>query len=66
MVYTLLSKRTQVRRTNNVLKLLSIYMINCGTLNLVSTVCCLVLLVKYPGSEIYAPFFFIMTRLNFS
>ncbi|KAI0247785.1 hypothetical protein BJV78DRAFT_1285288 [Lactifluus subvellereus] len=65
MVYTLLSKRTQVRRTNNVLKLLSIYMINCGTLNLVSTVCCLVLLVKYPSADIYILFFFIMTRLNF-
>ncbi|KAH9169404.1 hypothetical protein EDB89DRAFT_1908565 [Lactarius sanguifluus] len=41
MVYYLLSNRTQVRRTNNVLNLLAIYSINCGTLHLVFSVVCL-------------------------
>ncbi|KAH9020924.1 hypothetical protein EDB84DRAFT_551512 [Lactarius hengduanensis] len=34
MVYHLLSSRTQIRRTNNVLNSLTIYFINCGTLHL--------------------------------
>ncbi|KAH9075022.1 hypothetical protein EDB83DRAFT_2312481 [Lactarius deliciosus] len=34
MVYYLMSHRTQFRRTNNVLNLLAIYFINCGTLHL--------------------------------
>ncbi|KAH9166643.1 hypothetical protein EDB89DRAFT_2232771 [Lactarius sanguifluus] len=34
MVYYLLSNRTQVRRTKNVLNLLAIYSVNCGTLHL--------------------------------
>ncbi|KAH8990656.1 hypothetical protein EDB86DRAFT_2938583 [Lactarius hatsudake] len=34
MVYTLLNNRTHVRSTNNVLKLLTIYTINCGILHL--------------------------------
>ncbi|KAH9033529.1 hypothetical protein EDB85DRAFT_1112439 [Lactarius pseudohatsudake] len=35
MVYYLLSNRSQVRRTNNVLNLLAIYSVNCGILHLV-------------------------------
>ncbi|KAH8999885.1 hypothetical protein EDB86DRAFT_2828165 [Lactarius hatsudake] len=34
MVYTLLTNRTRVRRTNSVLNLLAIYAVNCGTLHL--------------------------------
>ncbi|KAH8997086.1 hypothetical protein EDB86DRAFT_923759 [Lactarius hatsudake] len=45
MVYSLLSSRTQFRRTNNVLNLLAIYSINCGTLHLVFTVSCLTLVL---------------------
>ncbi|KAI9448871.1 hypothetical protein BJY52DRAFT_1228105 [Lactarius psammicola] len=37
MVYTLLSNHTQVRRTNNVLNLLAIYVINCGTLHFIDS-----------------------------
>ncbi|KAH9027111.1 hypothetical protein EDB85DRAFT_1893143 [Lactarius pseudohatsudake] len=37
MVYYLLSNRTQVRRTNNVLNLLAIYSINCGTLHFLNS-----------------------------
>jgi len=63
MVHTLLSSRTQVPRTDNVLKLLAIYAINCGTLNLVFTIACVILLAKYRDALIYAPSFFIMIRL---
>ncbi|KAH8999883.1 hypothetical protein EDB86DRAFT_616776 [Lactarius hatsudake] len=34
MVYTLLSNRTRVRRTNNMLNILAIYAVNCGILHL--------------------------------
>ncbi|KAI9453084.1 hypothetical protein BJY52DRAFT_865717 [Lactarius psammicola] len=65
MVYTLLSNRTQVRRTNTVLNLLAIYAINCGTLHLAFAISCVTLLAKYQEALIYAPSFFIMIRLYF-
>ncbi|KAH9051966.1 hypothetical protein EDB87DRAFT_619358 [Lactarius vividus] len=65
MVYYLLSNRTQVRRTNNVLNLLAIYSINCGTLELVLSVVCLTLFARYRDTLIYIPSLFIMFRLNF-
>lgn len=65
MVYTLLSNRTQIRRTNTVLNLLAIYAINCGILNLVFAISCVALLAKYRNALIYAPSFFIMIRLYF-
>ncbi|KAH9060073.1 hypothetical protein EDB87DRAFT_662164 [Lactarius vividus] len=65
MVYTLLNNRTQVRRTNNVLNHLAIYAINCGTLNLVFAISCVILLAKYPNALLYAPPFFILNRLYF-
>ncbi|KAH9075018.1 hypothetical protein EDB83DRAFT_2549620 [Lactarius deliciosus] len=37
MAYYLLSNRTQVRRTNNVLNLLAIYSINCGTIHFLNS-----------------------------
>ncbi|KAH9165710.1 hypothetical protein EDB89DRAFT_275123 [Lactarius sanguifluus] len=64
MVYTLLSNRTQVRRTNSVLNLLAIYAINCGTLHLVFAISCLILFAKYPHTLKYAPSLFIMVRLS--
>ncbi|KAH9053233.1 hypothetical protein EDB87DRAFT_1825730 [Lactarius vividus] len=45
MVYSLLSNRTQFRKTNNVLNLLAIYSINCGTLHLVFAISCLTLVL---------------------
>ncbi|KAH9004836.1 hypothetical protein EDB83DRAFT_773811 [Lactarius deliciosus] len=63
MVYSLLSNRTQFRRTNNVLNLLAIYSINCGTLHLVFAVSCLTLLAKYRDTLLYAPSIFAMSRL---
>ncbi|KAI9448869.1 hypothetical protein BJY52DRAFT_1309941 [Lactarius psammicola] len=45
MVYYLLRNRTQVRRTNNVLNLLAVYSINCGTLNLVFAISCVTLVL---------------------
>ncbi|KAH9030664.1 hypothetical protein EDB85DRAFT_1962479 [Lactarius pseudohatsudake] len=45
MVYTLLSNRTQVRRTNSVLNHLAIYSINCGTLTLVFAISCVILVL---------------------
>ncbi|KAI9448868.1 hypothetical protein BJY52DRAFT_296343 [Lactarius psammicola] len=65
MVHTLLSHRSQVRRrTNNVLNLLAIYSINCGTLNLVFAISCVIMVSKYRDTLIYAPFLFIMIRLS--
>ncbi|KAH9052201.1 hypothetical protein EDB87DRAFT_578558 [Lactarius vividus] len=64
MVYTLLSNRTQVRRTNSVLNLLAIYTINCGTLHLVFAISCLILFVKHPNTLKCAPSLFIMVRLS--
>ncbi|KAH8993022.1 hypothetical protein EDB92DRAFT_523788 [Lactarius akahatsu] len=63
MVYTFLSNRTQVQRTNNVLNLLAIYSINCGTLHLVFTISCITLLPKYRDTLIYLTCIFVMTRL---
>ncbi|KAH9170994.1 hypothetical protein EDB89DRAFT_2183783 [Lactarius sanguifluus] len=65
MVYNLLSNRTRVRRTNEVLNLLAIYAVNCGTLTLVFAISCGISLVKYPDALIYTPSFFIMIRLYF-
>ncbi|KAI9441800.1 hypothetical protein H4582DRAFT_1412919 [Lactarius indigo] len=64
MVYYLLSNRSQVRRTNNVLNLLAIYSINCGTLNLVFSIVCLTSFAKYPDTLIYVPSLFIIFRLS--
>ncbi|KAH8997137.1 hypothetical protein EDB86DRAFT_928121 [Lactarius hatsudake] len=63
MVYYLLRNRTQVRRTNNVLNLLAIYSVNCGTLHLAFSVVCVTLFAKYPDTLIYTPSLFIMFRL---
>ncbi|KAH8979606.1 hypothetical protein EDB92DRAFT_1954812 [Lactarius akahatsu] len=65
MVRTLLSNRTQVRRTNNVLNSLAIYSINCGALNLVFAISCVTLLAKYRTVLLYAPSFLITMRLSF-
>ncbi|KAI9440970.1 hypothetical protein H4582DRAFT_1510918 [Lactarius indigo] len=64
MVYYLLSGHTQARRINNVLNLLAIYAINCGTLNLVFAVSCVTLLAKYQNTYIFAPSLFITIRLS--
>ncbi|KAH9169118.1 hypothetical protein EDB89DRAFT_2073314 [Lactarius sanguifluus] len=63
MVYYLLRNHTQVRRTNNVLNLLAIYSVNCGTLHLVFSVVCVTLFAKYPDTLIYTSSLFIMFRL---
>jgi hypothetical protein len=47
MVYTLLSNRTEFRRTNSVLNLLAIYTINCGILNLVFSIACIALVLFF-------------------
>ncbi|KAI9453095.1 hypothetical protein BJY52DRAFT_866112 [Lactarius psammicola] len=65
MVYYLLSNRTQFRRTNNVLNLLAIYSINCGTLHLVFAISCVTLIAKYPDTLVYTPSLFIVVRLSF-
>ncbi|KAH8977308.1 hypothetical protein EDB86DRAFT_1233076 [Lactarius hatsudake] len=64
MVYYLLSNRTQVRRTNNVLNLLAIYSINCGILHLVFSIVALTSFAKYRDTLIYVPPLFIVFRLN--
>ncbi|KAH9040985.1 hypothetical protein EDB85DRAFT_1562763 [Lactarius pseudohatsudake] len=64
MVYHLLSSRTQIRRTNNVLNSLTIYFINCGTLHLMSATVTITLFAKYPDILIYIPTYFIMFRLS--
>ncbi|KAH8992983.1 hypothetical protein EDB92DRAFT_1815750 [Lactarius akahatsu] len=64
MVYTLMSNRTHVRRTNNVLNLLAIYAVNCGILHLMFAIACVVLFATYPNALIYAASFFIMVRLS--
>jgi len=65
MVFTLLSNRTEVGRTNNVLNLLAIYTINCGILNLLFSIGCIIFLAVYPNALIYTPPSFIMIRLYF-
>jgi len=65
MVYALLSNHTLVRRTNNVLNMLSIYTVNCGILNLAFSIPSIILLSKYPLDFTYAPTSFIMVRLYF-
>ncbi|KAH8997080.1 hypothetical protein EDB86DRAFT_921214 [Lactarius hatsudake] len=64
MVYYFLSNRTQVRRTNNVLNLLAIYTINCGTLHLVFAISSVTLLAKYRDTLVSTPSLFIMFRLS--
>ncbi|KAI9435954.1 hypothetical protein H4582DRAFT_491935 [Lactarius indigo] len=64
MVYTVLSNRTQVRRTNSVLNLLAIYAVNCGTLHLVFAISCVILFAKPPYTLKYTPSLFIMVRLS--
>ncbi|KAI9441017.1 hypothetical protein H4582DRAFT_2074786 [Lactarius indigo] len=64
MVYTLLSNRSHVQSTNNVLNLLAIYAINCGILHLVFAITCVVLFARYPNTLIYTASFFIMIRLS--
>ncbi|KAH9176092.1 hypothetical protein EDB89DRAFT_200189 [Lactarius sanguifluus] len=64
MVYYLLSNRTQFRRTNNVLNLLAIYSINCGTLHLAFVISSLALVAKYRDTLINTPSLFIMFRLS--
>ncbi|KAH9165701.1 hypothetical protein EDB89DRAFT_2076556 [Lactarius sanguifluus] len=64
MVYTLLSNRTRVRRTNSVLNLLAIYAVNCGTLHLVFAISCVILFAKSPYTLKYTPSLLIMVRLS--
>ncbi|KAH9021683.1 hypothetical protein EDB83DRAFT_2679263 [Lactarius deliciosus] len=64
MVYTLLSNRTRVRRTNSVLNLLAIYTVNCGILHLVLAISCVILFAMPPYSLKYTPSLFIMVRLS--
>ncbi|KAH9169107.1 hypothetical protein EDB89DRAFT_2231494 [Lactarius sanguifluus] len=64
MVYTLLSNRTHVRRTNDVLNLLAIYAVNCGILHLMFAIASVVLFATYPNALIYTASFFIMVRLS--
>ncbi|KAH8997075.1 hypothetical protein EDB86DRAFT_922643 [Lactarius hatsudake] len=64
MVYYLLSNRTQVQRINNVLNLLAIYSINCGTLHLVFSISCVTLIATSRDTLIYIPSLFIMVRLS--
>ncbi|KAH9027008.1 hypothetical protein EDB85DRAFT_2276815, partial [Lactarius pseudohatsudake] len=62
MVYTLLSNRTRVRRTNNVLNLLAIYAINCGILHLVFAISCVILFTRLQYTVICTPSLFITVR----
>ncbi|KAH9028801.1 hypothetical protein EDB84DRAFT_258687 [Lactarius hengduanensis] len=64
MVYYLLSNRTQVRRTNNVLNLLAIYSINCGTLHLAFAISSVILFAKYRDELLYIPPLLITYRLS--
>ncbi|KAI9437245.1 hypothetical protein H4582DRAFT_336072 [Lactarius indigo] len=64
MVYTLLSNRTRVRRTNNVLNILAIYAINCGILHLVFAISCVILFTRFQYTLICTPTLFIMARLS--
>jgi len=63
MVYYILKQRSGVKRSNRVLNLVVLYIINSGALNLIFAVACLTTYVKYPKTLIYAPFFFILIRL---
>jgi len=67
MVYNLLRQRTQVRRTNSVLNLLAIYSINCGTLNSMLSITCIIMGAtgKFKDSPKYSPPSLIMIRLYF-
>ncbi|KAH9037024.1 hypothetical protein EDB84DRAFT_1560746 [Lactarius hengduanensis] len=64
MVYTLLTNRTRVRRTNSVLNLLAIYAVNCGTLHLVFAISSVILFAKSPYTLKYTPSLLIMIRLS--
>jgi len=65
MVFTFLSNRTSVRRTNNTLNILTFYAINCGSLNLVFVISYVTLLATSRSEFLYAPSFFITIRLYF-
>ncbi|KAH9054121.1 hypothetical protein EDB87DRAFT_138037 [Lactarius vividus] len=64
MVYTLLSNRTRVRRTNNMLNILAIYAVNCGILHLVFAISCVILFTRLQYTLICTPSLFIMVRLS--
>ncbi|KAH9015385.1 hypothetical protein EDB84DRAFT_784690 [Lactarius hengduanensis] len=64
MVYTLLSNRTRVRRTNNMLNILAIYAVNCGILHLVFAISCVILFTRFQFTLICTPSLFIMVRLS--
>ncbi|KAH9021675.1 hypothetical protein EDB83DRAFT_2527669 [Lactarius deliciosus] len=64
MVYTLLTNRTRVRRTNSVLNLLAIYAVNCGTLHLVFAISSVIMFAKSPYTLKYTPSLLIMIRLS--
>ncbi|KAI0258262.1 hypothetical protein BC834DRAFT_975329 [Gloeopeniophorella convolvens] len=63
MVYYILQQRTNVKRTNRALHLLTLYIVNSGALNLLFATTCLITYVRYAKTLIYAPFFFILVRL---
>jgi len=65
MVHTLLSNRTQVRKTNTVLNLLAIYIINSGLLNLVLSISSMILFAQYRNALIYTAPTFLGIRLYF-
>lgn len=63
MVYYILKQRSGIKRSNRVLNLVILYIINSGGLNLIFATACLITYVKYPKTLIYAPFFFLLIRL---
>jgi hypothetical protein len=63
MVYYVLQQRSGAKRTNRVVNLVILYIINSGALNLVFASTCLVTYVTFPTTLIYAPFFFVLVRL---
>ncbi|KAI0247792.1 hypothetical protein BJV78DRAFT_892490 [Lactifluus subvellereus] len=63
MVYYILQQRSGIKRNNQVLNLVILYIINSGALNLVFATACLVTYLIFPKTLIYAPFFFILIRL---
>jgi len=63
MVYYVSQQRSGAERTNRVVNLVILYIINSGALNLVFAITCLVTYVRFPTTLIYAPFFFVLVRL---
>ncbi|KAI0262483.1 hypothetical protein BC834DRAFT_972072 [Gloeopeniophorella convolvens] len=66
MVYYLVRNRNAVRRTNSALNLLAFYALNCGILNLVFSVVCFTLLIEFPNTLIFVPFFVLTIGVYFS